>query len=320
MLDTRNHLEKFKFPRIQRKKLEILQINLGYKCNQQCLHCHVNAGPNRTEMMSFKVVEDIKVFVLRNRIKTIDLTGGAPELHPEFRNIIIWARDNNIGVIDRCNLTVLFEPGQGYLPEFLSQNKVQIFASMPCYLKDNVDKQRGKGVFDKSIEALKLLNASGYGKEDTDLILNLVYNPQGPHLPPPQAKLEAEYKSYMRDNYKISFNNLLAFTNLPIARFGSRLLSKGQFFDYMQLLQDSYRAENLQNVMCRSLLSIDWKGRVYNCDFNQMLKMGVKNDHNENLTIKELNYLKTIDNNIKVAGHCFGCVSGQGSSCSGALS
>jgi len=318
MLDTREYLEKIKFPPIKRKKLEILQVNLGYKCNQQCLHCHVNAGPRRTEMMSSAVISEIKKFLLKNKIKTLDLTGGAPELHPEFKKLVSYAYDNNISVIDRCNLTIFFEQGQEDLGEFLAGKKTQITASMPCYLKENVDKQRGKGVFDKSIKALKLLNNLGYGK-NPDLILNLVYNPQGPHLPPPQAKLEADYKSYMLDKYGIEFNNLLAFTNLPIARFGSSLLSKGQFNEYMQLLKDSYRQENLENVMCRSLLSIDWQGRVYDCDFNQMLKMGIK-ESNKALTIKELNLKNNLDRDILVAGHCYGCVSGQGSSCSGAIS
>lgn len=320
MLDTKELLLNFEFSPINRNKLDSLQLNLGYMCNQQCLHCHVNAGPNRTEKMSKLVIENIKTYSLNNNIKKIDLTGGAPEMHSEFKNIIQWASDNNIKVIDRCNLSILLEPDQTGLIDFLAVNKVEIVASMPCYLAENVDRQRGKGVFDKSIIALQKLNESGYGL-DPDLTLNLVFNPQGASLPPNQSELELDYKKYLFKEYGIKFNNLLVITNLPIARFGSSLLSKGEFHNYMELLQQSFNPGNLNSLMCKNILSIDWEGFIYDCDFNQMLKLPSKNmNKNKNKTnIKDLIEGEVLSSEIATMGHCFGCTAGQGSSCSGAL-
>lgn len=310
-------LEITDFPAIRRKALEILQVNLGYKCNQRCLHCHVNAGPNRKEMMSRDTLELILPVLKARRIKTLDLTGGAPELHDDFRDLVAKARAAGVHVIDRCNLTILFEPGQEGLAEFLAENQVEVVASLPCYSLENVDKQRGKGVFDKSIAGLKKLNALGYGKPESGLLLNLVYNPQGPSLPPNQQALQADYKRELREHFGIAFNNLYALANMPIKRFGSTLISKGQFHDYLKLLKDNFHQDNLGQVMCRSLVSVDWQGYLYDCDFNQQLALPLpdrKHRHLRDLLENDLN-----EQPICVAEHCYGCTAGQGSSCGGAL-
>jgi radical SAM/Cys-rich protein len=319
MLDTFNQLEKIRFPPISRSVLQTLQLNLGYKCNQQCQHCHVNAGPNRTEMMTDETLEAAKTFAIKNNIKVIDLTGGAPEMHPKFRDLVTWASKQNIKVIDRCNLTILFEPGQEDLADFLHKSEVEIVASMPCYLEENVNKQRGKGVFDKSIKGLQLLNSLGFGKPGSSLTLNLVYNPQGASLPPSQDGLEKDYKEYLYKKYQIEFNNLLTITNLPIARFGSMLLSKGEFDDYMQLLRDNFTQDNLDKVMCKTLLSVDWQGNIYDCDFNQMLGLKTQTKQNGGANIANIQNADELNHAIEVMGHCYGCTAGQGSSCSGAL-
>ena len=308
------------FPAIRRGRLTTLQVNLGYRCNQSCLHCHVNAGPNRKEMMSAKSIDTVAEFLEAGNIETLDLTGGAPELNPHFRDLVTRARALGVHVMDRCNLTILGEPGQDDLAAFLAENQVEIIASLPCYLEDNVDGQRGKGVYQGSIEGLEKLNALGYGQAGSGLALNLVYNPTGPFLPPPQAQLEADYKRELDARFGIVFNQLFTLTNLPIQRFGSTLVSKGQFEDYMQLLRDAYRAENLDAVMCRSLLSVDWQGYVYDCDFNQMLGLplaveGKPRPHLADLIGRDLH-----GNPIAIADHCYGCTAGQGSSCGGALS
>jgi radical SAM/Cys-rich protein len=254
-------------------------------------------------------------------VHTLDLTGGAPEMHPRFREIVIHARREGLRVIDRCNLTILSEPGYEDLADFLAQQRVEVSASLPCYSRGNVDKQRGDGVFDASIKGLKKLNALGYGIDGSDLILNLVYNPQGPNLPPPQMQLETDYKVHLAEDFGIHFNHLLTITNQPIARFGSTLVSKGQFNSYMQLLRDSYRPENLEAVMCRSLVSVDWQGYLYDCDFNQMLELplsdliGRDRPHLRDL----LNGQSLEGNRIVTRDHCYACTAGQGSSCTGAL-
>jgi len=298
--------------------LETLQVNLGYKCNQTCLHCHVNAGPNRTEMMDDATIALIPQVLEARQIGTLDLTGGAPELHERFRDIVRTARAQGVRVIDRCNLTILFEPGQEGLAQFLADHRVEVVASMPCYSAANVDKQRGDGVFDKSIAGLQQLNELGYGQPGSGLILNLVYNPQGASLPPEQKALEADYKRELAQHFGIVFNQLLALTNMPIQRFGSTLVSKGTFQTYMDLLKGSYQAHNLAGVMCRSMVSVDYQGWLSDCDFNQQLGLplgttGVQRH------LRDL--LKTgLDGQaIRVAGHCFGCTAGQGSSCGGAL-
>lgn len=319
MLDSKQLLIAREFPSIRRQQLEILQVNLGYRCNLSCTHCHVNAGPRRTEMMDAQGIELVLQAIKRLGIKSLDLTGGAPELHPQFRYLVAEARAMGCGVIDRCNLTILQEPGQEDLAEFLAQQGVTVVASMPCYTADNVDKQRGKGVFDGSITALKALNQQGYGMQGSGLHLNLVYNPGGAFLPPSQQKLQVDYKQRLLDDWGIHFNALFTITNMPIARFGSQLLSKGEFAGYMQLLIDNYQPENLQTVMCRNTISVDWQGYLYDCDFNQMLEMGLQTPAGERRHLRELMTTDLSGESIMVAGHCFGCTAGQGSSCGGAL-
>ncbi|HYG54953.1 MAG TPA: arsenosugar biosynthesis radical SAM (seleno)protein ArsS [Burkholderiales bacterium] len=306
-------MRHYGFPALRRGRLETLQVNLGYKCNQSCLHCHVNAGPTRTEMMSREVLADVTTFLGVSSVKTLDITGGAPELHPHFRDLVARAREIGVRVMDRCNLTILLE--QSGLAEFLASHDVEITASLPCYTEELVDKQRGKGVYEKSIEGLKRLNAVGYGRER---VLNLVYNPQGPSLPPPQENLEADYKKVLGEAHGIVFNRLFTLANMPIQRFGSTLISKGQFNHYMALLHGAHRDENLEAVMCRSLISVDWQGYVYDCDFNQMLDLPLlyekKRRHISDLIGRDLS-----GNPIQVRDHCYGCTAGQGSSCGGAL-
>jgi radical SAM/Cys-rich protein len=313
-------LQKTDFPLLYRGSLEILQVNLGYRCNQSCVHCHVNAGPYRKEMMSRETVDQV-IALLRASvgIKTLDLTGGAPELNPHFRSLVAQTKDLNIHVIDRCNLTVLEQPGQADLAEFLATQGVEVIASLPCYLEENVDAQRGKGVFAASIRALKRLNALGYGRPGSGLLLNLVYNPQGPQLPPPQAALEADYKNHLWDHYGIELNYLFTLTNMPIQRFGSSLISQGQFHNYLNLLKSAYRQENLETVMCRNLLSVSWNGYVYDCDFNQMLGLPLRSAGRPRTHIRDLLGVDLSGNPIRVADHCYGCTAGQGSSCAGAL-
>lgn len=314
-------LQETKFPKIRRQKLTTLQVNLGYRCNQTCLHCHVNAGPNRKEMMEPEILALIPSILASNGITTLDLTGGAPELHGQFRELVLAARGLGVKVIDRCNLTILFEPGQEGLAEFLAENKVEVVASLPCYSLANVDKQRGEGVFDKSIAALQKLNQLGYGQKDSGLVINLVYNPQGPALPPDQVKLQADYKRELFNHFGVVFNELFALANMPIQRFGSTLISKGQFNDYLRLLKDNFAAANLANVMCRDLISVDWQGYLYDCDFNQQLGLPLPgaNLNNNKPHLRDLLSEDTEGRMIRVAEHCYGCTAGQGSSCGGAL-
>ena len=307
------------FPAIRRNRLETLQVNLGYRCNQSCTHCHVAAGPNRTEQMSSSNVDAVAAFLARYRIPTLDLTGGAPELHSLFRSLVARARALGVHVIDRCNLTILEEPGQEGLAAFLAAERVEVVASLPCYLEENVDRQRGKGVFEASIRGLRRLNALGYGTEDGELVLNLVYNPQGPTLPPSQARLEADYRRELASRFGIVFNRLYTLTNMPIQRFGSMLISKGRFNEYMALLRNAYQESNLEGVMCRSLLSVDWQGFVYDCDFNQMLGIPLAQRRWPRVHLSQLDVAQLEGSAIRVADHCYGCTAGQGSSCGGAL-
>lgn len=318
-------LSETNFPHLQRHELTTLQVNLGYRCNQTCVHCHVNAGPNRTEMMDSTTMALIPAVLTAQNITALDLTGGAPELHEGFRQLVRQARTLGVNVIDRCNLTILFEPGQDYLAEFLAQQRVEIVASLPCYSLANVDQQRGEGVFDKSIAALQKLNALGYGQPDSGLTLNLVYNPQGAVLPPNQVELEADYKRELLSHFGIVFNQLFVLANMPIQRFGSTLISKGTFHDYMRLLKENFASANLASVMCRTMVSVDWQGYLYDCDFNQQLGLDLPyssplaqlrdgRPHLRNLLRQDLEGLP-----IRVADHCYGCTAGQGSSCGGAL-
>ncbi|WP_218567829.1 arsenosugar biosynthesis radical SAM (seleno)protein ArsS [Pseudomonas cavernicola] len=312
-------LNQLSFPPLRRGHLEALQVNLTYRCNQRCLHCHVNAGPTRTESMSDETLAILHQVIDAHPVHTLDLTGGAPELHPRFRELVSHGRREGLRVIDRCNLTILSEPGQADLGSFLAAQGVEITASLPCYSRENVDRQRGDGVFDASIQGLRQLNALGYGQAGSGLILNLVYNPQGPSLPPPQAQLEADYKQHLSDEFGIQFDHLLTITNQPIARFGSTLVSKGQFAAYMQLLRDSYRAENLDGLMCRSLVSVDWQGYLYDCDFNQMLDLPLQLIGRDRAHLRDLLSSELDGNPIVTRDHCYACTAGQGSSCGGAL-
>ena len=307
------------FPRLRRKRLQTLQVNLGYLCNQSCKHCHVNAGPNRTEVMASDTVDAVIDFLDESQVKRLDLTGGAPELNPYFRRLVIAARALNVEVIDRCNLTVLLESGQEDLAEFLAGQEVEIVASLPCYSEENVNSQRGKGVFHDSIIALRQLNRLGYGEANSGLQLNLMYNPTGPFLPPSQRTLEVDYRQHLDDQYGIHFNQLFTLVNMPIQRFGSTLVSKGEFEDYMTLLRGSFSSENLSKVMCRELISVDWQGLVYDCDFNQMLGLPLLIDGNKRPHIRDVRPVNLEDQPIEVADHCYGCTAGSGSSCGGEL-
>jgi len=319
MHDTRPLLANSDFPAIFRKPLEILQVNLGYLCNLSCVHCHVNAGPKRTELMSLETLNRVLALAQAASIHTLDLTGGAPEMHPDFHYLVKAAGDLGIKVIDRCNLTILEDQRYVGLAEFLAEQQVEICASLPCYLEENVDKQRGKGVFKDSLAALQRLNRLGYGQADNLLQLNLVYNPQDAVLPPDQPNLERAYKQHLLQHYGIVFNRLYAIANMPIQRFGSMLVSQGLFDGYLNLLRNSFREDNLAQLMCLNTLSIDWQGFVYDCDFNQMLSMPLgamskPRVHIDDLTLETLNGAA-----IATAAHCYGCTAGQGSSCGGAL-
>jgi radical SAM/Cys-rich protein len=315
MHNTLPLLQTTDFPALHRERLTTLQVNLGYRCNQTCLHCHVNAGPNRTEEMEDATVEQIPRVLVARSLSTLDMTGGAPELHPRFRWLVEAARRLGVKVIDRCNLTILSEPGQEDLADFLAAHGVEVVASLPCYLEENVDGQRGKGVFERSIAGLRRLNTLGYGQAGSGLDLHLVYNPPGPSLPPAQAGLEAAYKKELNARYGIVFNRLYSLANMPILRFGSTLVSKGQFAGYMQLLKSSHNPDNLEQVMCRELVSVDWRGRLYDCDFNQMLGLPLQGL----ATLADLLDRDVAGRPIQIADHCYGCTAGQGSSCGGAL-
>jgi len=312
-------LENTEFPLISRNKLEILQVNLGYLCNQTCLHCHVNAGPRRKEIMTRQTIDQVLDYLAASGVKKLDLTGGAPEMNPDFRYLVAQAGKLGVQVMDRCNLTILEEPGYEDMADFLAEHRVEVVASLPCYLEDNVNSQRGNGVFSSSMDALKRLNALGYGVDGSGLLLNLVFNPLGPSLPPDQKALEGVYHQELESRYGVVFNHLFTITNMPIQRFGSTLISKGKFSEYMQLLKEAYHESNLDNVMCRSLLSVDWRGYVFDCDFNQMLDLplqveGLPRTHLRDLTGRDLQ-----GNPIIVMDHCYGCTAGNGSSCGGAL-
>lgn len=333
MLDTKPLLTDTDFPPINRQTLQSLQVNLGYLCNLSCTHCHVNAGPKRRELMDRETIDTLLAYADRRAIKTLDLTGGAPEMNPHFRYLVEAARGRGITVIDRCNLTILLEPGYEDMAEFLAEQQVSITASLPCYAEQNVAEQRGKGVFERSIEALQRLNRLGYGTAP-ELELNLVYNPNGTFLPPEQSQLEQDYKQNLQGEYGIVFNHLLTITNMPISRFGGMLLAKNLYHDYMRLLKDNFSESNLANVMCKTLISVDWQGYVYDCDFNQMLQMPLqytKGGDNRLIStdkprerqqpphIRDLLDADLINSAIVTGEHCYGCTAGQGSSCSGAL-
>jgi radical SAM/Cys-rich protein len=320
MLATVHLLTQTGFPAMRRGVVDTLQVNLGYRCNQSCVHCHVNAGPHRTEEMSGETADAVVAFLAASPgIRTFDLTGGAPELNRHFRRLVIAARARGLRVIDRCNLTILEAPGQEDLSQFLAAHGVEVVASMPCYLEENVDRQRGTGVFGSSIRGLRRLNALGYGRSGSGLVLNLVYNPQGPVLPPAQEGLERDYKQYLSAHYGVVFNQLFTLVNMPIQRFGSTLVSKGQFSSYMDLLRTAHVEANVANVMCRSLVSVDWQGYLYDCDFNQQLGLPIHRGGRARTHLRDVTAQALAGHPIRVGDHCFGCTAGQGSSCGGAL-
>ena len=317
MKSTIELLEFTDFHAIKRRNLTTLQVNMGYLCNMSCVHCHVAASPYRTEMMSRELVELIPQVLQAQGIDMLDLTGGAPEMHEDFKYLVKAARAMGVKVIDRCNLTILMEEGYEDMAQFLADNQVEVVASLPCYSLENVDKQRGKGAFDGSILGLHKLNSLGYGREGFDLTLNLVYNPQGASLPPDQQQLEADYKRELKEHFDIEFNQLFALTNMPIQRFGAVLLAKNEFHPYMDLLKDNYVAANLKDVMCRETISVNWLGELFDCDFNQQLEIAVPNK-----SLRHLSDLLTQNprgDDIAIGDHCYGCTAGQGSSCGGAL-
>jgi radical SAM/Cys-rich protein len=295
----------------------VLQVNVGKLCNLTCVHCHVNAGPKRKEIMTRDTVDRVVAWFARTEIPTIDLTGGAPEMIPDFRYFIerVKTLRPSRRVIDRCNLTILLEPGYEGLAQFLARHRVEIIASMPCYTAENVNAQRGQGVFDSSIKALRVLNSLGYG---SDLPLHLVYNPVGAFLPGPQAELEADYKRELKKHFEIVFNNLYTITNLPIARFASYLRHNNKLEEYMQLLIDNFNSATIAGLMCRDTISVSWTGEVFDCDFNQMLKMNWRNE-NGPLYLWDLDPAVVENRQILTGNHCFGCTAGAGSSCGGAL-
>jgi radical SAM/Cys-rich protein len=318
MHETLGLLDSGDFPSIHRERIETVQVNLGYKCNQSCLHCHVNASPDRKESMSKNTMNQVRAFIKQVGAKTVDLTGGAPELNPHFRDFVRHLRDDDISIIDRCNLTILSEPDQSDLAQFLADQKITVIASLPCYTEDNVDAQRGDGVFQRSIQGLQMLNELGYGQDESGLALNLVYNPTGPFLPPPQNTLQTEYKEHLWKNYGVIFNSLLTITNMPIKRFGSTLVSRKQFDTYMSLLKKNFDEKNLSSVMCKTLVSVDWEGYLFDCDFNQMLELNIENG-NRKIHVSDLESDALSGRKISVKDHCFGCAAGQGSSCGGSL-
>jgi radical SAM/Cys-rich protein len=303
------------FPPLRRQALTTLQVNLGYRCNQACSHCHVNASPSRTESMDRELVALIPAVLRTRGLTCLDLTGGAPELHPDFRELVRRGRQLGVEVIDRCNLTILQEEGQADLGFFLAEQGVTVVASLPCYLEANVDRQRGSGVFERSLAGLRQLNALGYGQPGSALQLHLVFNPQGPVLPPPQGQLEQDYRRVLGQEHGVVFNRLLALANMPIQRFADGLRSRGELEDYEELLRRQHRGANLEHVMCRTLISVDWRGVLHDCDFNQQLGLGLRQPRR----LQDLLAWDPQDGLIQVGDHCFGCTAGGGSSCGGSL-
>jgi radical SAM/Cys-rich protein len=307
---------------LRRSGTEILQVNVGKLCNLTCVHCHVNAGPKRKEIMTRETIDRVIDWLARTDIPTVDLTGGAPEMIPGFRYFImrISALVRPRHVIDRCNLTILLERGYEDLSEFLAMNKVEIIASMPCYSAENVSAQRGEGVFEGSIAALQLLNSLGYGIKP-DLLLHLVYNPVGAFLPPSQDELEIDYKRELKKHFGIVFNKLYALTNLPIGRFASYLRHNNKLEDYMRLLIDAFNPATISGLMCRNTISVGWRGEVYDCDFNQQLGMQWSSSDSDKsgLFLWDIDPDLLEDREIMTGDHCFGCTAGAGSSCGGAV-
>lgn len=299
---------------IRRSALTTLQINVGRKCNQACRHCHVDAAPWRTEMMDAATARRIVEWIQIYRPQCVDITGGAPELSEQFRHLVESARDSDCRVIDRCNLTIIEESGFEWLPEFLASNEVEIVASLPCYLEKNVRKQRGDGVFAKSISALKKLNSVGYGTRHK---LNLVYNPVGPYLPPPQAELESDYKTSLALEHGVVFSHLYTIINQPIARFAEDLRRQNKWDDYLELLSANFNPATIDGLMCRNTVSVGWRGELYDCDFNQMLDLQIRNGHP--LSLWDVTPAQLENREVRTGDHCLACTAGCGSSCNGTL-
>jgi len=302
-----------------RRRIDVLQINMGKYCNLACIHCHVESGPNRIELMSRETVDAVLRFLGRTNIPTVDITGGAPELNPTFEYLVESAVGLGRHVMDRCNLTVIFEPGKDYLPEFFKRHRVELVCSLPCYSEENVDRQRGKGTFELSIRALKIFNELGYGQSESGLVLNLVYNPVGPHLPPPQDQLEQDYKRILKEKFGIIFDRLYCLSNMPITRYATHLKLRGEYEQYIELLESSFNASTLDQVMCRNLISIGWEGTIYDCDFNQMLDLPIRDADGKALNISTLSVDQVQHLPVTVGDHCYACTAGSGSSCGGAL-
>jgi radical SAM/Cys-rich protein len=302
-----------------RHGVDVLQVNMGKYCNLACIHCHVESGPNRTELMSRETVDAVLRFLGRTNIPTVDITGGAPELNPTFDYLVESAVGLGRHVMDRCNLTVIFERGKDYLPQFFKGHRVELVCSLPCYSEENVDRQRGKGTFELSIRALQIFNELGYGQSESGLALNLVYNPVGPHLPPPQDQLEQDYKRILKEKFGIIFNRLYCLSNMPITRYKTHLKLRGEYEQYRELLESSFNPSTLDQVMCRNLVSIGWEGTIYDCDFNQMLDLPIRDAEGKALNISTLSVDHVQHLPITVGNHCYACTAGSGSSCGGAL-
>jgi len=313
----RETLQTHHLPLLQATGVEVLQINVGKLCNQTCTHCHVDAGPDRRESMSRETAEAIIDVLARHDIPTLDITGGAPEMNPHFRWLVEQASRLGRRVIDRCNLTILMANGYKDLPEFLAEHHVEVVASLPCYLEENCASQRGDGVFKRSIDALRRLNSLGYGSANSERLLTLVYNPVGPSLPPAQASLEATYREELQARYGIVFSQLHTITNLPISRYLDDLLESKQFEAYMQKLTDSFNPLTVPGVMCRTMVSVDWQGYLFDCDFNQMLDLGLPETMPQHIRDFDIEVLRRRE--ITTGRHCFGCTAGSGSSCQGAV-
>ena len=302
-----------------RRGVDVLQVNMGKYCNLACTHCHVESGPNRPELMSREIVDAVLRFLGRTNIPTVDITGGAPELNPTFDYLVESAVGLGRHVMDRCNLTVIFEPGKDYLPEFFERHRVELVCSLPCYSEENVDRQRGKGTFELSIRALQMFNELGYGQSESGLVLHLVYNPVGPHLPPPQDQLEQDYKRILKEKFGIVFNRLYCLSNMPITRYATHLKLRSDYEKYMQLLESSFNPSTLDQVMCRNLISVGWEGTIYDCDFNQMLDLPIRDADGKPLNISTLSFDQVQHLPVTVGDHCYACTAGSGSSCGGAL-
>jgi radical SAM/Cys-rich protein len=302
-----------------RRGVDVLQVNMGKYCNLACIHCHVESGPNRPELMSREIVDAVLRFLELTNIPTVDITGGAPELNPTFDYLVESAVGLGRHVMDRCNLTVIFEPGKDYLPEFFERHRVELVCSLPCYSEENVDRQRGKGTFELSIRALQMFNNLGYGQSESGLVLNLVYNPVGPHLPPPQDQLEQDYKRILKEKFGIVFNRLYCLSNMPITRYATHLKLRSEYEKYMQLLESSFNPSTLDQVMCRNLISVGWEGTIYDCDFNQMLDLPIRDADGKPLNISTLSFDQVQHLPVTVGDHCYACTAGSGSSCGGAL-